>query len=265
MKKIFKFGGMILLALLVYGAFAPVAQGQTPVPDYTLRFNRDFGYGGGSKVRGTFSLAVSGDLAQVARVVYFIDGQQLAEVSEAPFKYQFNTDNEGYGWKELTAVLTTTAGNQLSLGPLRYNFVSAEDEKADMTKILIPIGGVIVGVLLLSFLIQYLTKPKPVTDPDQPRDYGMLGGTICPKCGHPFPRSLMGVNLLTHRLERCESCKKFVMTTRATPEALYKAEQAEREAAQADAQNEINSAVSSVSTPERALDELDDSKYMDEV
>ncbi len=144
---------MIALGVIVISVFmTPVARAQTPIPDYTLRFNRDFGYGAGSNVRGTFSLAISGDLENISQVAYFFDGQPLALVTEAPFKYQFNTDSQGYGWHDLSADITTDSGGQVSLAAIRYNFISAADEKSGMVKILVPIGGVILGVFLISFL-----------------------------------------------------------------------------------------------------------------
>ena len=261
------FFNLIAVGVIVISVFmTPVARAQTPIPDYTLRFNRDFGYGAGSNVRGTFSLAISGDLENISQVTYFIDGQSIGLVTEAPFKYQFNTDSKGYGWHDLSAEIVTKAGEQVPLAAIRYNFISAADEKSGMAKILIPIGGVVVGVLLISFLIQYLTKPKKLSaGDDRPRDYGMMGGTICPKCGHPFPRSLMGINLVVGRLERCESCKKFVMTVRASPEDLYKAEMAEKAASMTDSDRQSMQTASEKSKQEKAVDDLDQSRYMDDL
>ena len=139
-------------------------------------------------------------------------------------------------------------------------FLESFWESTDMTKIFIPIGGIIVGALLVSVLIQFLGRKKKPLNPDVPRDYGMLGGTICPKCGHPFPRSLFGMNLLVGRLERCESCGKFSLTTRATPEEIYRAEQAERAAEKA-----AGEAAKVAPKKEDTADKLDDSKYIDSI
>ncbi len=129
-----------------------------------------------------------------------------------------------------------------------------------MGKILLPVGGIIVGAVLISVLIQFLGRKKVTLNPDVPRDYGMLGGTICPKCGHPFPRSLLGMNLVVGRLERCESCGKFSLTRRATPEELYRAERAERDAAR-------QASAAEMVTPEKPApkDDLDESKYIDSI
>jgi len=260
MKKILKitllFG--LLMSLLAWNISFVLAQ--TPTPEYTVRFNRDFGYGNGSNVRGTFSLAVSGDLEKVSGVTYFIDEKQLAAVTENPFKYQFNTSDHAVGWHALNAEVTTTDGKTTLLAPVRYNFVSEQAQSEDMTRILIPIGGIVVGAMLVSALIQFLGRKKRPLDPDMPRDYGMLGGTICPKCGHPFPRSLLGMNLVVGRLERCESCGKFSLTRRATPEELFRAERAERDAAR-------QASAAEMVTPEKPApkDDLDESKYIDSI
>jgi len=150
MKKYANLTLLFALLMSLLAVNAAVVHAQTPTPEYTIRFNRDFGYGAGSNVRGTFSLAISGDLAKVSSVTYFIDEKELATVSESPFKFQFNTDDQGFGWHALSAEITMTGGSKLTLSPIRYNFVSPEEEKADMTKIFIPIGGIVVGALLLS-------------------------------------------------------------------------------------------------------------------
>jgi len=260
MKKLARLTLLVVLAISLLAINAPAVHAQTPVPEYTIRFNRDFGYGNGSNVRGAFSLAISGDLEKVSGATYFIDDKELATVSDPPFRFQFNTDDQGFGWHTMSAEVTTVDGKVITLSPIRYNFVSPEDEKADMTQILIPIGGIVVGALLVSVLIQFLGRKKKPLDPDVPRDYGMLGGTICPKCGHPFPRSLLGINLLVGRLERCESCGKFSLTTRATTEEIYRAEQAERAAEKA-ADNEAKVAPKKDDT----IQEMDDSKYIDSI
>ena len=260
MKKYANLTLLFALLMSLLAVNAAVVHAQTPTPEYTIRFNRDFGYGAGSNVRGTFSLAISGDLEKVSSVTYFIDEKELATVSESPFKFQFNTDDQGFGWHAMSAEVTTSGGSKLTLSPVRYNFVSPQDEKSDMTKILIPIGGIVVGALLVSVLIQFLGRKKKPVDPDVPRDYGMLGGTICPKCGHPFPRSLLGINLVVGRLERCESCGKFSLTRRATPEELFRAEKAEREAAR-----QASQAARVEPKKEDTADKLDDSKYIDSI
>jgi len=69
-------------------------------------------------------------------------------------------------------------------------------------------------------------RPRRGKQPVEGQQYGLLGGTVCPKCGSPFPRHIWGLKLVVGRLDRCEYCRKWVMTTRATPDALREAESA---------------------------------------
>jgi ribosomal protein L32 len=85
----------------------------------------------------------------------------------------------------------------------------------------------------------------------------MLGGTVCPKCGRPFPRHLFGIKLIVGRLDRCDNCGKWVMTNRATPAALRAAEEAEKADLVAD---EAVTAVKEDNSPS-----LDDTRYMDDL
>jgi hypothetical protein len=43
--------------------------------EYGIRLRRDFGYGAGSNVRGTFTISLSGDESQVTSVAFLIDGE----------------------------------------------------------------------------------------------------------------------------------------------------------------------------------------------
>ena len=39
-----------------------------------------------------------------------------------------------------------------------------------------------------------------------------LGKATCPKCNATYDRPILGINLLTKRLEKCPNCKKWVIT-----------------------------------------------------
>jgi len=43
---------------------------------------------------------------------------------------------------------------------------------------------------------------------------GWYGSINCPKCGKDFERTILGLNLLLFRFERCPYCKKFSFTSR---------------------------------------------------
>src|SRR5512140_1590744 len=90
---IYRIGIAVLFVLaFALGSRSPVFA-QTPgAPVYTMGLSRDFGYGNGSQIRGTFSAHVAGPEG-ITKVVYRIDGQVLAEVSASPFSFQFNTSS----------------------------------------------------------------------------------------------------------------------------------------------------------------------------
>jgi len=257
MKKNSFFLSILITGLLLFSILPSTVQAQTPAP-YTVRLNRDFGYGGGSNVRGTFSLRISGDQENIQEVTYFIDNEMLNKTTTAPFRFQFKTDDYGFGWHDLSAEILTKNGEVITLNPIRYNFVTPEEESSGIKNILIPIGVVILIAFGVSALIQVLSKPKKLAGGGQPRNYGILGGVICPKCGHPFPRHFWGLNLGLGKLDRCESCGKWSVTTRATPDQLAAAEAAEASLADQDGMP-----VQVQPVKDKFEDSLDDSKYID--
>lgn len=246
--------GILISGLLLISSLPSSVQAQTPAP-YTIRLNRDFGYGAGSNVRGTFSLRISGDQETIKEVTYLIDNQVIHTTSEEPFKFQFNTDDYGFGWHDLSAEILTTNSEVISLNPIRYNFVTPEEESSGIKNILIPIGVVILIAFGISGLIQFLSKPKELAGGGQPRNYGVLGGVICPKCGYPYPRHFWGLNLGLGKLDRCESCGKWAVTTRATPDQLA--------AAEASFAARDESPVQVQPVKDNSEDSLDNSKYID--
>lgn len=101
------------------------------------------------------------------------------------------------------------------------------------------LGLVIAGVVVLVVIgrrLLLLTESKPAaTSPNAPRDYGLAGGAICPRCGEPFARHPLGLNLLAGKLSRCPHCGKWSVVARATPAARAEAEARKRAAGPADA------------------------------
>jgi hypothetical protein len=257
MKKFVRRSVLLVLAVLLLGA-APPALAQSD--DYSVHLRRNFGYGGGANIRGTFTISLVGDETQVQQVVFLIDGETLATVSEAPFSFQFHTDDYGYGTHRLWAEYTLLGGAGGTTAAVQYNFVSPEAEREQVTTILVGVGGAVIVTLVIVGLVQgVLIKGKGRRhQPGEPRQYGMLGGTICPKCGRPFPRHLWGIKLLVGRLDRCENCGRWVMTSRAVPAELEAAEAKERAELAADALRPVE-----IDADRDKL--LDDTRYMDDV
>jgi hypothetical protein len=228
--------------------------------DYDIQLNRDFGYGAGSNVRGTFTISLSGDESQVASVVFLIDGEEMATIEKAPFRFQFHTDNYGFGVHQLSARVFLLDGSVANTHSVGLNFISPEEERGSMTTLFIGIGGALVLALVIFGLVQFLVfkrKPWRTSQPGKARQYGLLGGAICPKCGRGFPRHVWGINLVVGKLDRCEYCGKWSMTVRATPEALRAAEAAELKAQQADQGAETFQG--------QVKDILEDTRYIDEI
>jgi ribosomal protein L32 len=228
--------------------------------NYSVHLNRDFGYGGGVNIRGTFTISLVGDTAQVQEVTFLIDGKAMTTIRTAPFKFQFHTDDYGFGMHSLWAEYNLQDGSAGKTEAVEYHFVSPEAERKQVSTILGGIGGAILVTLLIVALAQGLwlkRSRKHLHQPGEPRHYGVLGGTVCPNCGRPFPRHWWGINLLVGRLDRCDNCGKWVMTHRATP--------AELAAAEAKEEQEIKADQKAPDTKQNRKDDLENSRYVDEI
>ncbi len=195
-----------------------------------IRLRRNWGFSSGTgKIQGTFTIIASGP-DDISRVVFYIDDQVLAEVTEEPFNIQFNTDNYTLGPHRLYALGYTHGGKELSSNILQVEFVSSEEGWQVVMKIIILLV-VIVGLAFLVPLIFTRGKVEQMP-PGAPRNYGHYGGAICPKCERPFSRHIYGLNLGLHKYDRCPYCGKWSLVRRASREELEAAEMAEIKAAQ---------------------------------
>jgi hypothetical protein len=239
-----------ILALLVGLALTgPVAaQGEV-----RLSMSKAWGYSLGGQVQGLMNLSVSGP-QDTASVHFEMDGNELAAATQPPFSIQFSTDKYPAGQHKLSATVRTAGGQTLQSNVLGVEFVSAEQGWQSTQRIIIPILGLVVAVMLISFGSQFLQRgPSQRVEPGAPRHYGAAGGAICPKCGRPFVRHLFGLNLLTGKLEKCPYCGKWSVVSAASPAALAAAEAAEREANQP--------TVPEASPEEKLLKQIEESRY----
>jgi hypothetical protein len=244
----------LLTVSLLAGSFN-LAQAQA---GYSIHVNRDFGFGNGSQIRGTFSLSLVGDEANVASVEYQIDGQKLAIASQAPFKVQFNTNSYPSAVHELGAVVTLKDGSTVTTETYRYQFVSAAEESAAMQNILIPLLAVVFGLIVLMLGIQLLAargKPAGGPEPGTQRSYGFAGGSICPKCKRPTPLHPMGFNIGLGKFDRCENCGKWSVMRRYPMDQLRAAEIAEMSS------ERVSIAAGEKSEEEKLREMLDESRY----
>lgn len=245
-----------LLALLV----SPVG---AQTGDFGIRLRKDFGYNAGINVRGTFSIILIGDEHLVSVVEFLIDGELLAVVEEAPYRFQFHTDSFGHDVHRLSARVFLLDGSTIETPPVQYNFLS---QKAERSQLVVLFGGIGM-ILLLSFVIYGLVqlllrkgKPKHVENSEKKPSYGALGGTICPKCKLPFPRHIWGLNLGVGKLDRCEHCGKWSITRRATLAELKAAEKTQQKKTEVT----VNQAEKGVETYQRTNKKtIEDTRYID--
>ena len=249
---------VFLLFLWVAITFVMVTPAVAQSNDYMVHLRRNFGYGGGVNIRGTFTISLVGEEDHVAGVTFLIDGDPMIRVNEAPFRFKFQTDDYGFGMHLLSAEVTLNNDTVVETPALQYNFISPSSEREQIIVVLGGVVGAIIVTLVAVAIIQSAvikTKTTPSREPDAPREYGLLGGTLCPKCGRAFPRHIWGINLIVGRLDRCDNCGQWVTTQRATPAALRAAEKAEREADQKDMEMPV--------AEPPLKDILEDSKYID--
>jgi len=244
--------------LMALGLLAAVAGSAFAQDGYRVSVNKEFGFNNGSQIRGDFSIALIGDESNVASVTFLIDGQELAVVTQAPFKTKFKTQAYTDGIHELSAVVTLKDNSTLNTEPARFKFLSAQEESGAMQKIIIPLLAVIFGITALGMATQFLAgrgRPAGGPEPGTQRSYGFAGGSICPKCNRPTPRHMTGINLVVGKLDRCENCGKWSIMRAYPLDVLRAAEAAERAAGQS------SSPITEKSEKDKLRDMLDDSRY----
>jgi hypothetical protein len=245
---------LFALLTLIIGVTVP-AFAQTD--ELQLSVHRNFGYGGGDQIQGSFRLAVTGP-ADLARVTFKVDEQVVAMVTAAPFQVDFTTDTYGLGWHNLTAVGQTASGRTLTSAPRRFEFVAAAAGWAAAGRILLPILGALalVGVVVaITAVVDTRRGRKSPTSLGAARRYGLFGGAICPKCGRPFSRHWWAPNAGLGKLDRCPHCGRWSLVRAVPLDQLRAAEAAELQTAQP------ANPVPELSPEEKLRRQLDDSRY----
>lgn len=216
----------LFLVMLCYPVFA-----QTPEPQvYRLDIDKDFGSGLGSDIQGVFTLSIVGP-GEVSSVSYFIDGELMKEVVEAPFEYQFNTDQYSFGPHALTAMIKNLAGDSFTTVARNMNFMSPADEATLFNQKILPFLLIVIGIFVVGRMLIFGSKRK---QPSQAKEYGVqrdyraAGGSICKHCGRPTPRHIWGLNILVGKFDRCENCGKWSVMQAEPSDVLRKAEISEK-------------------------------------
>ena len=214
-----------------------------------LRLNRDWGYGAGGQIQGKFSLRVSGP-DDIVKVDFIIDDKVVHTSTEAPFRFQFSTDEFTPGVHTLTAVGYKADGTPIYGTEFVRQFLSAEEARSSTMKIIVPLLLVVGGISLVGILGPVIMGRNKEFKPGQ---YGAAGGAVCPRCEFPYSRSMMAPNMVVGKLQRCPHCGKWAIVPRASQTALSAAE--ERWA------REGTSSVATPSEDEKLQQMIDDSRY----
>lgn len=248
----------VILTLILFVPLGLVF-GQEDSP-YQISMRRDWGYGMGNDRQGRMTLSVVGDETKIKRVTYLIDGAEMSVQDAAPFKFSFDTDRYPAGVHQLNARIEAQDGKSFLTTEQTYRFLTGSEVGAGMTKILIPIGIVAVLSMALPIAGQMIGKKKAPAKLGEAVNYGVSGGAICPKCGHPFARSLFSMHVGALKFERCPSCKKWSWVGRASAEQLKAAERQEVE------QFSGGSAIEQPGSSKKSETEaIDDTRYMNGV
>ncbi|MGE5220852.1 MAG: Ig-like domain-containing protein [Omnitrophica WOR_2 bacterium] len=245
----------VLLVLCV--AMLPFKPAQAQASQLTLNLKRDFGYNSGTgKIQGTFTITVSGP-ANVNRVIFYIDNTMMGEANTAPFKLQFLTDKYPVGLHTIHATGYTSDNQELVSNRIQAEFVTADEGLKAAGQIAVPILGIVLVIAVLSILFPILSSrgKKVSLALGSPRNYGVSGGAICPRCKRPFAIHFYGLNLLTRKLDRCPYCGRWSAVKRLPLDVLRQAEKDELTFAK---EGEL---IVQESEEEKLRKELDDSRY----
>jgi len=180
----------------------------------TLKLNRDFGFGLGGLMQGTFTLKATSP-ADLQRVDFMIDGEVIDNVRGDPFQTSINTSDFSMGNHRLQAVGITDSGQTIQSDVAIRQFVPGST-----TRLVVIL---LVGLVLIGRFSAYLISRSSAKTEDSSRNFGFLGGAICPKCGEAFGIHWWSLRLGIRRYDRCSNCGKWSFVQRASANAITEA------------------------------------------
>jgi len=248
-------GLRLALVVLIAAGFVlgPPRPARAQDGELRLSFSKVWGFSGGGRVQGLFNLSGRGP-QDIASVRFELDGKEIATLTQPPFNLQLNTDKYPNGRHTLSATGRTSDGRTLRSNTITAEFVSAEAGWQVAQRIMIPLLAVLGLIVVLSIVGQLaLGQGRRRLEPGAPRNYGLAGGAICPKCRRPFALSFFSPHLVTRRLGRCPYCGKWSLVPQASREALAAAEAAEVKASEP--------TVPEASPEERLRQQIEESRY----
>jgi hypothetical protein len=252
---------MASLGIVFFSGWVNTSPVQAQSESYRLNVQRSFGFSGSGMIRGTFKSSVIGPLENIQSVTYLIDGQPMSEVMQSPFSLSWRTGDYPLGPHELSAAIKTKDGRTVTTDVRQVKFASPEDESAATQRIIFPMLGGVLALILIIIGAQVLlmrNKPGVKLPLGAERKYGLSGGTICPRCQRPYALHWWAINVgLGSKFDRCDFCGKWA---RVRPLSRAKLEAAER-AELADAQPETP--VNGKTEEEKLKEMLDNSRFTD--
>lgn len=232
---------------------------QAQSEEYRLNIKKSFGFSGGGQIRGTFENDVIGPVENIQSVTYLLDGQPMSEVTQSPFSLTWKTTDYPLGSHDLSAAVKTKDGRTLTTAVRRLEFVSPQEESQAMQRIIIPMLGGMLVLIVIGIGSQILilrNKPTTQLPLGAPRKYGISGGTICPRCHRPYAGHWWAFNSgIMTKFDRCDFCGKWARVRPLSRAELEAAEKAEL----ADAQPGV--AINSKTEEEKLKEMLDQSRY----
>lgn len=252
--------GKALLTLFFALALAAPAAARAQTDTLELFVRRNVGYSGVGEIQGSFRMEATAP-PDVSRVTFYIDNTVVGIDPEAPFRVDFNTDDYPLGPHTLLAEGDRANGSFLTSAPREFKFVSEAESWQAAQRLIVPMVSVLLGaiVLVAGFAtwqaVQNKRHPTPL---GAQRKYGVMGGTICPKCHRPFSRHVWGLNAGLAKYDRCDHCGKWSLVRALPLEQLRAAEAAELKST-----GDGAGTVPELSAEERLRRQLDDSRYTD--
>ncbi len=190
-------------------------------PTLNLGLIRNFGYGGLGKIQGNFTLRVVDPPADMVEVIFYMDGEEMAEVSDEPYQIKFHTSDYESGERQMSAEGYLADGSVLRSNTVTKVFLSSDQAWSETQDVIVPLLVGVGALTLIGIGAPFLLGRKKEHIPGK---YGPAGGAICSRCNLPFSRSFLAPNLMIGKLVRCPHCGKISILPAASSSRLQEAE-----------------------------------------
>jgi hypothetical protein len=208
---------LVLISLLIPFRLAAA---QEDSESLSLRVRKDFGFGLGHRIQGSFTLSATGP-SDLHSVDFIMDDMVVFQDDQSPFEFQLHTSDYETGIHKLSATGITDRGTTVLSDEFQYEFISVEEGWAAAVDIFIPLFIIIVAITTIGISATSLVGRRKGF---RLGEYSHAGGAVCSRCSMPFSRHLLSLNLVFGKLERCPHCGKWGLIRRATSAELAEAE-----------------------------------------